>query len=130
MGYSTVRKDQEISAEGVVYDKGSVYDRLHKLHDIRKPRGKRYSLAGLLMIILLAKVCGADKPTEIADWEKNHQEELRTLLKWKRPKAPNESAYRRVMPYNQKGAQGKIYALDGKGLRGCVKKMNWGWNIY
>lgn len=67
MEYSTVGKNQEISADGVIYDKGSVYDRLHKLQDMRKARGKQYSLVGLLMVILLAKLCGADKPAEIAD---------------------------------------------------------------
>jgi predicted transposase YbfD/YdcC len=136
MEYSTVRKNQEISAEGVVYDKGSVYDRLHKLQDMRKARGKQYSLVGLLMVILLAKLCGEDKPTAIAEWGKNHQAELLDLLKWKKPKMPNESTYRRVMAYkiyvdeieelarkyNQQGEQGKIYALDGKALRGTRKK--------
>lgn len=136
MEYSTVRKEQEISAEGVIYDKGSVYDRLHQLQDMRKARGKQYSLVGLLMIILLAKLCGADKPTEIADWGKNRQQELVGLLKWKRPKMPNESTYRRVMAYkmyveeieelvreyNQQGERGNHYALDGKALRGMRRK--------
>jgi len=40
MEYSTIGKRQEISAEGVVYDKGSVYGRLQRLTDIRKARGK------------------------------------------------------------------------------------------
>lgn len=140
MEYSTVGKEQEISAEGVIYDKGSVYDRLHKLQDMRKARGKQYSLVGILMIILLAKLCGEDKPTAIADWGKNHQEELVALLKWKRSKTPNESTYRRVMAYkmyideieelvreyNKQGEQGKIYALDGKALRGMRKKDEMG----
>lgn len=124
MEYSTVRKGQEISAEGVIYDKGSVYDRLHKLQDLRKARGKQYSLVGLLMVILLAKLCGADKPAEIADWGKNHQEEMVRLLKWKRGRMPDQSTYRRVMAYkvyvaeveglvrayNQEGQQGQHYA--------------------
>jgi hypothetical protein len=80
MEYSTIRKDEEISEEGVIYNKGSVYDRLHKLQDMRKARGKQYSLVGLLMVILLPKLCGADKPAEIADWEKNHQDEIIRLL--------------------------------------------------
>ena len=136
MEYSTVRKDQEISADGVIYDKGSVYDRLHKLEDLRKARGKQYSLEGLLMVILLAKLCGADKPTEIADWGKNHQDEMRQLLKWKRDRMPDQSTYRRVMAYkvyvdeveglvreyNRQGKQGRHYALDGKALRGMRKK--------
>jgi predicted transposase YbfD/YdcC len=138
MGYSTVGKNQEISAEGVIYDKGSVYDRLHKLQDMRKARGEQYSLVGLLMIILLAKLCGADKPTEIADWGKNRQQELVGLLKWKRPKMPNESTYQRVMAYklyveeieelvreyNKQGEQGNLYALDGKALRGMRRKYD------
>ena len=41
MEYSTVGKKQEISADGVIYDKGSVYDRLHKLQDMRKARGEQ-----------------------------------------------------------------------------------------
>jgi hypothetical protein len=86
-----------ISADRVIYDQGSVYDRLHKLQDMRKARGKQYSLVGLLMVILLAKLCGADKPIEIADWGKNHQ---------------------LVRKYNKQGKQGQRYALDGKALRG------------
>ncbi len=136
MEYSTVGKEQEISAEGVIYDKGSVYDRLHKLRDMRKARGKQYSLVGLLMIILLAKLCGADKPTEIADWGKHREQELTGLLKWSRLKMPHESTYRRVMAhklyveeiealvraYNQQGQSGNHYALDGKALRGLRRK--------
>jgi len=30
MEYSTIGRFQDISAEGVIFDKGSVYDRLHK----------------------------------------------------------------------------------------------------
>jgi predicted transposase YbfD/YdcC len=136
MEYSTVGKNQEISAEGVIYDKGSVYDRLHKLQDMRKARGKQYSLVGLLMVILLAKLCGADKPTEIADWGKNHQDEMIRLLRWKRERMPDQSTYRRVMAYkvyvdeveglvreyNKQGKQGQHYAMDGKALRGMRKK--------
>ncbi len=136
MEYSTLGRGQEISADGVIYDKGSVYDRLHKLRDMRKARGKQYSLVGLLMVILLAKLCGEDKPTAIADWGKNHQQELIELLKWKKPKMPNESTYRRVMAYkmyvdeieelvreyNKQGKQGQHYSLDGKALRGMRKK--------
>lgn len=136
MEYSTLKKDQEISADGLIYDKGSVYDRLHKLQDKRKARGKQYSLEGLLMVVLLAKLCGADKPTEIADWGKNHQEEMLRLLSWKRNRMPDQSTYRRVMAYkvyvdeveglvreyNKHGKQGQHYALDGKALRGMRKK--------
>ena len=36
MEYSTIGPGQEISAEGVVYDKRSIYGRLQGLTDLRK----------------------------------------------------------------------------------------------
>ena len=141
MEYSTVGRHQDISAEGVIFDKGSVYDRLHKLTDLRKARGKRYSLVTVLMIMLMAKLCGADTPTEIAEWGENHKDEVIKLLKLKRPSMPEQSTYRRIMAYkvyleeverlvgeyNQQGLQGKIYALDGKALRGMRQREETGW---
>ncbi|MBK9604677.1 MAG: transposase family protein [Anaerolineales bacterium] len=134
--YSTVGKNQEISADGVIYDKVSVYDCLHKLQDMRKAPGKQYGLVGLLMVILLTKLCGAYKPAEIADWGENHQDEMIRLLRWKRDRMLDQSTYRRVMAYkvyvdeveglvweyNQQGKQCQHYALDGKALRGLSKK--------
>lgn len=136
MEYSTVGKHQDISVDGVIYDKGSVYDRLHKITDLRKAKGKRYSLVSVLMIILLAKLCGANTPTEIAEWGENHKAEMLKLLQVKRPRMPEQSTYRRIMAhkvyleeierlvgeYNAQGDHGEIYALDGKALRGMRKK--------
>lgn len=136
MEYSTIGRDQDISAEGVIFDKGSVYDRLHKLADLRKAQGKRYSLVSILMITIVAKLCGADTPTEIAEWGENHREELLQLLQLKRASMPEQSTYRRIMAhkvyleeverlvgeYNQQGQHGDIYAMDGKALRGMRKK--------
>ena len=75
MEYSTLGKEQEISAEGVVYDKGSIYGRLQSLTDLRKARGKRYSLTTVLMVVLLAELSGANSPTEIAEWGVYRQSE-------------------------------------------------------
>lgn len=136
MEYSIIGSDQDISAEGVIYDKGSVYDRLHRLTDLRKAKGKRYSLVTVLMMVVLAKMCGANTPTEIAEWGENHKEEIVSLLKLKRPRVPEQSTYRRILAYrvyleeverlvgayNQQGQQGEIYAMDGKALRGMRKK--------
>jgi predicted transposase YbfD/YdcC len=142
MEYSTVGRQQDISAEGVIFDQGSVYDRLHRVTDLRKARGQRYSLVTVLMIILMAKLCGANTPTEIAEWGENHKEEMIRLLKLKRPRMPEQSTYRRILAYkvyleeverlvgeyNQQGAQGKIYALDGKALRGMRQREETGWD--
>lgn len=136
MEYSIIGKGQEISAEGVIYDKGSVYERLQKLTDIRKARGKRYSLTTLLMIVLLAKLSGAVSPTAIAEWGKHHQEELEIILRIKPKRMPERITYRRLMAYkvyeteverivgeyNQSGKRGEICALDGKALLDKLKR--------
>lgn len=136
MEYSTIGKGQEISIEGVVYDKGSVYGRLQTLTDIRKARGKRYSLITLLMIVLLAKLSGADSPTAIAEWGIHHQGELEGLLRIKPKRMAERSTYRRLLAYkvyetevermvreyNQSGERGDICALDGKALLGMLKR--------
>lgn len=136
MEYSTVGPGQEISAEGVVYDKGSVYGRLQSLTDLRKARGKRYSLTTVLMIVLLAKLSGGNSPTEIAEWGVYHQTEVEALLRVKLKRMPERSTYRRILAYkvyeteverlvgeyNQDGERGSICALDGKALLGMSKR--------
>lgn len=65
--------------------------------DQRKRRGVRYPLAALLTLIMLAKLCGSDTPTEIADWVGERAEKLKRGLglDWKR--MPHHSTYRRVL---------------------------------
>ena len=67
MNCSIEKKEREINAEGVEYDGGSVFERLGQLTDIRKARGKRFSLESILTIIVMAKMCGEDTPSAIAD---------------------------------------------------------------
>ncbi len=80
MEYSTLEPWQGISESGIVYTLGSLYDRFQWISDPRKAKGKQYSLLTLLVLIFLAKLSGKDKPVEIADWAKNHAEELAQLL--------------------------------------------------
>jgi predicted transposase YbfD/YdcC len=136
MQYSIGRKDREISENGFEFDRGSVYDRIRQLTDVRKAKGKRYRLETVLMIIVLAKLCGNDRPMEIADWGRNHQEQLVKEMQLKRAKLPHYNTYRRIIAYgvyqeeierlvgeyNQKGEHGEVYAMDGKALRGVRKK--------
>ncbi len=135
MEYSR-KVEREISENGIEFDLGSVYARLSKLTDVRKAKGKRYSLTTILMIILMAKLCGENTPLGIADWAKNRQAELVKILGLDRPSMPNHNTYRRILAYvvyeeeierlvgeyNQQGDQGEIYALDGKAIRGMRKK--------
>jgi predicted transposase YbfD/YdcC len=85
----------------------------------------------------LAKLSGKDKPVEIADWAKNHAEELAQLLGLRRSWMPHHNTYRRVFQnilrqaefeglmeeYHQRAteADGEVLAMDGKALRGTWK---------
>ena len=68
MHYSASRVKQDYGATGILYDLGSVYEGLSNITDKRKARGKIYRLETILMIIVLAKLSGEDKPTGIAEW--------------------------------------------------------------
>lgn len=136
MQYSTANLEREINAEGMEYEKGSVYDRLCKLTDLRSVHGKRYELAAVLTIVVLAKLCGEDKPLGIAEWANHRKEELVKLLCLNWSRMPHHNTYRRILAhkvyeqevaqqvgeYNQQGQHGDVYALDGKARRGMCKK--------
>jgi len=136
MKYSTEKHERELNAGGMEYDQGSVYDRFCKLTDLRSVHGKRYELEGVLTIVVLAKLCGEDKPMGIAEWGKHRKEELVKLLCLNWASMPHHNTYRRILAhkvyveeverlvgeYNQQGEHGQVYALDGKARRGMRKK--------
>jgi predicted transposase YbfD/YdcC len=82
--------------EQVVFDLGSLYAHLRVLKDRRKPRGLRYSLVAILVMMVMAKLCGEDTPSGIADWVKHRAEQFIDLLKLKCKRMPHHSTYRRV----------------------------------
>jgi predicted transposase YbfD/YdcC len=133
MEYNTLELWQEINENGVIYDHNSLFAYFEKVNDPRQSRGKRYHLTTLLVIIFLAKLCGQDTPVEIADWAKNHAEELVQLLKLKRSWMPHHNTIRRVFQnildeaefdrliqeYQQQQVNSsEQLAMDGKTLRG------------
>jgi predicted transposase YbfD/YdcC len=122
---------------GNIFDIGSVYARFQGLSDKRKRRGLRYSLALILLIIMLAKACGENHPSGIAEWAKHRTELLVDLLKLERKKLPHHSTYRRILSdvvnveeleqvssryLSEKKYFGKqvLVAIDGKVLRGTL----------
>ena len=85
-----------ITEERVVFDMGSLYAHLQGLKDSRKARGIRYQLVTILVMMVMAKLCGEDTPSGIADWVKYRAEQFIDLLKLKRKRMPHHSTYRRV----------------------------------
>jgi predicted transposase YbfD/YdcC len=106
--------------------------------DHRDKRGVRYELVPMLVLIVLAKLCGADKPIEIARFVENRASWLKEVLSlsWKR--MPHHSTWRRVMQSAiglselEKVAseylsqfdseEFELLNLDGKSCRGTIAK--------
>jgi len=136
MHYSASRVKQDYGATGILYDLGSVYEGLSKITDKRKAQGKIYRLETIMIIIILAKLSGEDKPSGIAEWGKHHGEEIVELMQLKKSQMPSLNTYRRMLAdvvcqeevermvgkYNQQGEHGEVYGLDGKAVRGMRKK--------
>jgi predicted transposase YbfD/YdcC len=120
-----------------VFDVGSLYAHFQSLSDTRKRRGVRYSLALILLLIFMAKMCGESHPSGIAEWAAHRTGMLVELLKLKRKRMPHHSTYRRILAevvnveeleqMSSTYLSGKKYfgkqvlvAIDGKVLRGTL----------
>lgn len=131
------------TSEGQLFDVGSLHAEFCHLRDSRKARGKRYPLEMILTLIVLAKVCGEDKPSGIAEWVKHRMEWLCEALQlaWKR--MPHRSSYERIMEQVVNWEEleqlvsrvvsgrrhfGKqvLVAIDGKVLRGTLNEKQEG----
>lgn len=125
------------SNTGQIINLGSLYHRFEGLSDRRKARGKRYALATILMGIFLAKLCGEDKPSGIAEWVSLRGSWIAQVLGLKRRQMPSHHTYRRALAagvdagelealvrdcHRHCGEAGYqvVVCMDGKVLRGTV----------
>jgi predicted transposase YbfD/YdcC len=137
MDYINVPLHQEISAAGLIYDLGSLYDYFTQVFDPRDDRGKQYLLAELLVLMVLAKMAGQQNGSQIADWVAHRLEALVEMKLLPRGKAPSHMTYRRVSQnivdaekleqlvrqYQQKSLRGGeelVLSVDGKTVRGTI----------
>jgi predicted transposase YbfD/YdcC len=110
---------------------------LKRIKDDRKRRGIRYSLEVILVLIILAKLCGQNKVYGMADWAQQRSEYLTEVMKLERKRLPHDSTYRRILsdvvdeeeleqivaeylsqlPRNE---QDVVIAIDGKTVRGTI----------
>lgn len=131
------------TGEGQFFDFGSLYARFCQLSDKRHRKGLRYRLETVLTLIVLAKLCGEDKPSGIAEWAKHRQEWLCQMLKLERHSMPHHSTYRRILAevvnweeleqlvssvLSERRYWGKqvLLAIDGKVLRGTLDENQQG----
>jgi predicted transposase YbfD/YdcC len=75
---------------------GSLYEALKRVKDKRRRRGKRYSAAVVLTLVVLAKLAGQVKLQGIAEWVRWQAETLAEQLPLRRGQLPCANTYRYV----------------------------------
>jgi predicted transposase YbfD/YdcC len=137
MDYTELKPRQEAHHRGIIYDLKSLYAYLMRVTDPRHARGKQYPLELLLVLILLAKLCGENTPTGIADWVTYRIDALVAMKLLSKHKAPCHMTYRRVLQlivspdemehllseYHQsclKTGTELVFSLDGKTVKGTI----------
>jgi len=129
--------EQSEQAEGKIINLRHLLRYLQQVKDGRKRRGKRYSLELILILFILAKLCGQNKVYGIADWAQQHSAYLIGALRLKYKRLPHHSTYRRVFADEVDGddlermvaeylaqlprhGQDTVIAIDGKTVRGTI----------
>jgi predicted transposase YbfD/YdcC len=122
-----------------VVDAGSLYDHFTAIKDMRKKRGIRYSLPTILLLIVLAKLCGEDKPYGIADWVQSRKEMLLDVLQLGYPRLPHHTTYGRILDEHESEIdrvvseylgklpqveQEAVITLDGKTVCGTITQAD------
>jgi predicted transposase YbfD/YdcC len=142
LGAERQRRPKEVgmesnTAEAGLFDLGSLYARFCQLSDRRKRQGLRYRLETILTLMVLAKMCGEDTPSGMADWARHRRVWLCQALQLKHPQMPHHSTYRRILAevvqveelerLCQEALTGQrhfgkqvLLAMDGKVLRGTL----------
>src|SRR5688572_13101079 len=119
-----------IETPRVIFEVGSLFETLGKIHDPRKARGIRYDLGVLLGLLVLAKLCGEDELSGMADWLRLREQELTAWLGLERRTLAHATTYGRVLArldlavveaqvgaFFQAQQQSGLVSLDGKTLR-------------
>jgi hypothetical protein len=80
-----------------VIDVGARYAAAATLVDHRKARGRRYPLALIVTVAVLAKLAGYSRLEAVADWAKLRCHELHALFGTKRARMPHHTTWSRIL---------------------------------
>lgn len=120
-------------------DVKSLYHYLQELEDPRSKQGRRYELASLLLMIILAKMGGEQTPSGITDWIMYRREKLEQHFPELARRSPCHMTYRRVLQkivkpeeleqlmsdfhqFRLQEDREVILTIDGKTIRGTIPK--------
>lgn len=130
----------EAAVEGVVaFDIAELERRCAQLPDNRSKRGRIYPLSMVVVLLVLAKLAGEDKPSGMARWIRERQELLWPLFDWPHRRMPClntlrtvmsdvldsekvETMLRRYLHEQFGGLTSRLLTLDGKTMRGTIPK--------
>lgn len=110
-----------------------------RLEDTRGKRGKIYPLPMLVVLLILAKLAGEDKPSGITAWVRQRKEQLWKLFDWPHERMPCLNTFRTIMSevldsealesvfldYLHQaygGMESRLVTMDGKTMRGTIPK--------
>src|SRR5258708_6467363 len=95
MDSTTLVAESKEDAEQSVKGMQSLYEVCQEVADGRCARGKRYELAGVLVVLVLAKLAGMQSLSGASDWVRDQEALLREGLRltWKRMPCANTSSY-------------------------------------
>ena len=143
MQYSTLPFTLANSDQPYLIDVGVLYAQAQTLTDQRKARGRRYSLALIITIAVLAKLAGYSRVEAVADWAKLRQNELHLWFGTKHPRMPHHTTWSRILGWAvgvgdiERVAQAAlapppngdvpercsiVVAIDGKTIRGTIPR--------
>jgi predicted transposase YbfD/YdcC len=136
MDYITIDIEE---GEGRLLNIGEMYRVLKQVEDNRNEKGRRYTVGILLIVFMLAKLCGENTPYGMAEWAKMRAAELQNLFGYHRLVNPSnktlqrltdttledrtlQTTIRRYLHQTYGGQQSILVTIDGKTLRGTIPK--------
>jgi len=136
MKYSTPNMTDAGNRTKNLFAIGSVLEHFEQLEDLRKRRGRRYALAVILTLVLLAKLSGETSLRGTAQWLHLRRKALCRLLGLQRQTMPHQTTIARILgqavaaeALEKKLGQlvsgeltpGTVVNLDGKSLRSTYR---------
>ena len=122
----------DLADQDCLFEVRSLQAHLGQIHDPRQARGIRYSLPVMLSMLVLAKLCGEDQLTGMAEWLRLREAELTMWLGLTRQTRSHLTTYQRLLAqldlaeveqvvgqFFQNQGSG-VVSLDGKTLRGTI----------
>lgn len=95
MNYTALVEENQMEEVPTPRQLPSLYQMCQQLTDGRKARGKRYDLAGVLLVLVWAKLAGMSSVLAVSEWAKDQEAAIRRSggLGWKRMPCANTYSY-------------------------------------